>query len=202
MTRLYLIRHGETEWNRQRRTQGCGNDLSLSQNGLLQAKALANRLKNISVDTIYSSDLKRAYETAFEISKTIELPVNTSPGLREMNLGCFEGLTFDEIERQYKEVFEIWRSNPKETIIPEGEALITLQERISSEIDEIIQEHDGKNIIVVSHGISIKMLILKVLCMDISNHDRIRLDNAGISIIEYRGNRPVLTLLNDICHLA
>lgn len=201
MTKLYIVRHGETEWNKLSRTQGCGNDLSLSQSGKLQAEAIANRFKNIPIDAIYSSDLKRAYDTALEISKVISIPVNITTDFREMNFGCWEGLTTDEIKSTYKETFEIWKADPKEVVIPDGETLISLQNRVINKVNEIIKQHTGKNIIIVSHGISIKMLILSILCMDISYLSRVRISNTGLSIIEY-GDEPVLTLFNDTCHLT
>ena len=112
MTRLYILRHGETEWNKQNRTQGCSNDLSLSHYGINQVKEVANRFKNILVDTLYSSDLKSAYETADEISKIVNQPVNKTLSLGEMNFGCWKGLPSQEIDIKYKNVCEIWHFNP------------------------------------------------------------------------------------------
>jgi broad specificity phosphatase PhoE len=92
MTRLYLIRHGETEWNRENRTQGCSKDQPLSEKGLAQAKAVAERFRNNPIDVIYSSDLIRAYCTAKEISNIIGSPIKRTEILREMNFGCCEGV--------------------------------------------------------------------------------------------------------------
>lgn len=202
MTRLYVVRHGQTEWNKLNRTQGCGNDLSLSNIGISQAQSIACRLKNLAVDAIYSSDLKRAYETANEISKAHSIPVYVKQELREMNFGCWEGLTSEEIRLKYSDIYEVWRSNPRDTIIPEGETLILLQERVMQAANDILSKHTGKNIIIVSHGITIKIFLLSLLGMDISNHGKIRIDNASLNIIEYRDKTPVLTLFNDTCHLA
>lgn len=202
MTRLYIVRHGETEWNREKRTQGCSNDYSLSQEGKLQAIAAAKRFKDLHLDTIYSSDLKRAFETAQEISKAVSVPVNISEGLREMNFGCWEGLTFDEIMIKYADIYKVWSTKPKETIIPQGETLVMLQERVIHAVNDILLKHKGENILIVSHGISIKVLILSILGMDISHHSRIRIDNASINIIDYKEKYPALTLLNDVCHLV
>lgn len=201
MTRLYLIRHGETEWNKINRTQGCGNDLPLNDTGIVQAKSVARIFNNKKIDAVYSSDLKRAYETASEISNVTKLPVITTPGLREMNFGCWEGLTSSEINEKYSELHKIWSSNPGQANIPQAETLMMLQKRIIDTVDDIINQHRGKNIIIVSHGISIKILILTLLCMDMSTHSRIKLDNAGVSIIDCGERGTVLSLLNDTCHL-
>lgn len=201
MTRLYLIRHGETEWNKINRTQGCGNNLPLSSTGVLQAKAVAETFADKEIDAIYSSDLKRAYDTACEISNVTKLPVIAIPGLREMNFGCWEGLTSSEIRERYGEIHKIWISNPGQAKIPQAETIMMLQKRTIDTVNEIINQHRGKNIIIVSHGISIKILMLTLLGMDVSNHSRIKLDNAGVSIVDCGERGTVLSLLNDTCHL-
>lgn len=201
MARLYLIRHGETDWNIENRTQGCGNDLPLNLKGLEQARAVAQKLKDMPADVLYSSDLKRAYQTALEISKSTGLDIHVTDKLREMNFGCWEGLTTNEIRLKYGSIYSIWTSKPIDVNIPEGESIIMLQQRMVSSVNEIINCHRGKNIIIVSHGMCLKVLLLSVLNMDISLYNRIRLDNTGISIIEYGGSKPYLVLMNDTCHL-
>lgn len=201
MTLLYLIRHGETDWNTQGRTQGCGNDLPLNERGLKEAKALSLRFKNVPIDVLYSSDLKRAYQTASEISNVTGLCIHTTDRLREMNFGCFEGLTGEEIRLKYANIITAWTSKPRDAIIPDGETLVEVQKRMVSEVDEIINCHRGKNIIVVSHGMCLKVLLFSLLGFDISLYNEIRLDNTGVSIIEYKGGKPYLKLLNDTCHI-
>lgn len=202
MTKLYVVRHGETDWNIENRTQGAKNDLPLNDKGKAQAAALAQRFKNIEVDYIYSSDLKRAYQTAYEISIVKNVKINTDSRLREMNFGIWEGLTSKDIAEKYGSIFEVWRSNPKECSIPDGETLLMLQERVLKSIDEIINNHKGKNIVIVSHGITCKVLILSVLGMDLSYENRLRMDNTGLSILKYKELGPVVELLNDTCHLG
>ena len=111
MTRLYLIRHGETLWNIERRAQGIKN-IELSQRGIAQGKLLAQRLKKQKIDIIYSSDLSRAYETASIIGKEIDKPVYTLPEIREMNFGDWEGLTMSEIKENYKDIYDSWKNTP------------------------------------------------------------------------------------------
>jgi probable phosphoglycerate mutase len=136
-----------------------------------------------------------------EISKTASTDINVTSKLREMNFGCWEGLTMDEIKSHYGSIYEVWRERAADAVIPNGERLIDLQKRVLSAVDEILSQHAGENIVIVSHGISVKILILSILGMDISLHSRIRLDNTGVSIIDYYDDIPVLIQLNDICHL-
>lgn len=201
MTRLYIIRHGETDWNRENRTQGCGNDLPLNQKGIEQAVKLAERFKRISVDAIYSSDLKRAFQTAQELSKSTSLDITTSKMLREMNFGCWEGLTFSEIETRYSNIYEIWKDKPSDAVIPNAERLIDIQKRAMTAINEILLKHGGENIVIVTHGLFAKVLIVSMLGIDISMYNRIRLDNTSVSTIDVHGRYSVLSLLNDTCHL-
>lgn len=201
MTRLYIIRHGETDWNREKRTQGCGNDLPLNQKGIEQAAKLGKRFKNIPIDAIYSSDLKRALQTAQELSRTTSAGITASKSLREMNFGCWEGLTSSEIRSRYNSVYEIWRDRPLDAVIPRAEKLIDIQKRALSTIHEIILRHGGKNIVIVTHGITAKVLIVSMLGIDISMYNRIRLDNTSVSQVEVYDNYSALTLLNDTCHL-
>lgn len=154
------------------------------------------------VDVVYSSDLSRAAETAQAIGSVLSLPVHKLPGLREMRFGCWEGLTAKEIKDKYRDIYEIWSSKPKEVTIPEGEHIIDLQKRVLYTVNDIISKNEGKNILMVSHGISLKVLILSVLGTDIALHNRIRINNGSISIIDYLLNGPVLTMLNDTCHLV
>lgn len=201
MTKLYIIRHGETDWNREHRTQGCGNDLPLNQKGIEQAIKLAKRFESIPVDEIYSSDLKRALQTAQELSRTTSAGITTCETLREMNFGCWEGLTFNEISSRYNSIYEIWRDRPSEAVIPRAERLIDIQKRALPTIHEILLRHGGKNIVIVTHGITAKVLIASMLGIDISMYNRIRLDNTSISILDVYDKYSVLALLNDTCHL-
>lgn len=200
-TRLYIIRHGETDWNRENRTQGCGNDMPLNDRGVIQAVKLGNRFRNLPVDAIYSSDLKRAVKTAEEISKTTSADIITTEKLREMSFGCWEGLTSGEIRSKYGSIYEVWRDKPSDALIPGAERLMDIQKRAMSAVHEILSGYHGKNIVVVTHGVTAKVLIVSMLGIDISMYNRIILNNTSVSIVDVNDNNSVLTLLNDTCHL-
>ena len=201
MTRLYLIRHGETEWNRLEKTQGC-TDINLSENGYIQAGKLARRLLNEGIELVYSSDLKRAYTTASIIAEQLNMGVYTHPGLREMNFGCWEGMDFHSIKREYTETHRLWVSSPDKAIIPGAEELIEVQNRVTNAVKGIVDLNKGRRIAVVSHGVTLKCLIFGLLGIELGNLSKIRLDNCSLSIVEYRKGRYVLDLMNDICHVV
>ncbi len=200
MTKLYLVRHGETEWNRLAKTQGC-TDIKLSDEGYIQAHRLAGRLQNEGIAAIYSSDLKRAYDTACVLSDNLDIEVNTSVHLREMNFGCWEGMDFESIKNQYSDIHSLWVSSPNKAKIPGGEELMRVQSRVTNAAKGILALHEGEKIVLVSHGITLKCLIFGLIGIDLDNLSRIRLDNCSISIIEHKNQRYVLDLLNDTCHI-
>ncbi len=201
MTRLYLIRHGETEWNRLEKTQGCA-DIDLSENGYIQAGRLARRLLDEGIEAVYSSDLRRAFTTARIIAEQLDIEVHTHPGLREMNFGCWEGLDFHRIKKEYTEIHRLWLSSPDKAIIPGAEELIEVQNRATDAVKGIVELNRGRRIAIVSHGVTLKCLIFGLLGIDLGNLSKIRLDNCSLTIIEYRNGRYVLDLMNDICHVA
>lgn len=201
MSRIYIVRHGETEWNKMQRSQGCSNDIPLSEEGIKQAKAIAKRLKNEKIDLFFSSNLKRAYETARIISKEHNKDVIRCDEFREINLGCWEGLCFDEIKEKYNDIYLIWHNTPHLAQIPNAERIADIRERTIKKLNEIINTYRDKNILIVSHGITIKVMIAAVMGIDMSNVHKIRQDNTALNILEYNGSGFGILLLNDICHL-
>lgn len=202
MSKLYLIRHGETEWNLHNRTQGCV-DVPLNENGKLQAIMLARRMSSCRVDRIYSSDLKRAVETANYISQAVKKDVVVMEEFREINFGLWEGLTFEEIKKRFPEEHRIWIENPHRARIPGGEMLYSVFHRVMSGLKKILKDcGDDQNIVIVSHGGPIKLMVLGLLEIDISKYNKFRQDNTAVNIIEVnKEGKAVLTLYNDTRHL-
>ncbi|HHY90333.1 MAG TPA: histidine phosphatase family protein [Clostridiales bacterium] len=200
MMRLYIVRHGETQWNAEARAQGSQN-VQLTENGINQARLLANRIQHYPIHAIYSSDLDRAYETAKIIGKKINLEVNILNELREMSFGKWEGLTMDEIQQKYHDHYIVWRSTPHQAEIPDGERLLDVQTRSLKAVHQLLKRHKDQNILIVSHGVTIKSMILGLMDIELSNFYKIRQDNACLNIIEFREYGPVLVTLNDTAHL-
>lgn len=201
MTKFYLIRHGETEWNIQNRYQGA-TDIPLSSVGKLQTQAIANRMKDYEVDAIYSSDLSRAFATAKSIAKEKNLDVYTLPQLREINFGEWEGYTISELERLYGEEYKRFFLEPHKYPFPGEGSMEAVQMRIKKAVDIITSNHDNKKIVIVSHGGILKVLIMTLLELDLSFYKSFWLGNTSLSILDKKDTgKWVLSLLNDRCHL-
>ncbi len=200
MTRLIIIRHGETIWNSEFRFQG-HSDIPLNEQGRVQAGKLAKRLESEKIDQIYASDLNRAVETAEIIANCHNKPVQKLDLLRETKFGAWEGLNFSEIQKKYPDVWEKWRDNPRDTIIPEGEALEEVAQRVMQGIKQIVAKHHDETIAVVTHGGAIRLILSEILDMDMQYIWRIRQDNAALNIIDFYGERIIVSLVNDISHL-
>lgn len=202
MLKLYLIRHGETFWNCESKTQGCTN-VGLSEKGILQGKLLAEKLKktNDVFKKIFTSDLDRCHLTAKLIDKELQAGVEIDTGLREMSFGDWEGLTIDEIKRQHSKEYIRWRNDPCDAKIPRGEDLKAVQNRCLDSVKSISDIYSHGSIIIVSHGVAIKTIILGLLGLDLSRFYSLTISNASINKIEFRDYGPVITNLNDSCHL-
>jgi alpha-ribazole phosphatase len=196
-----LVRHGETIWNHVSRYQG-HTDVELSDTGREQARLLADRLRSEKIKAVYSSDLKRAYETASILAAPHQLKVQIAEELREINFGVWEGLTFKEISEKYKELAEKWYQSPASVRIPKGETFFEVKERAYNAIMKLLKENDPGTIIVVAHGGTIRAIICGLLDIDLNHAFRIQQDNTALNIIQYNKGFIVLSLLNDTNHLT
>lgn len=203
MTRLYLIRHGETEWNASSKVQGT-TDTKLNEKGILQAELVAKKLAGENISALYTSSLTRAKQTAGKISEALKLEAKELHNFREICLGPWQGLTIDEIKENYSDHFKIYREKPSEFNMPGAETFLQVAERFCNAVNNIVVDNQDKNIAVVSHGAAIKAAVISILGIDIEHYNKFRIDNASISILQfserYTGGVQV-QCLNDICHL-
>ncbi len=200
MKKLFLVRHGESEWNKLKKVQG-QKDIPLTEKGIEQAKLIGKRLINEGIEKIYTSDLKRAYDTARIIGKMLNIEVIPSKELREINFGIWEGLTSDIIKSKFSKEHELWLKNPEMLKVEGAESILDLQLRAMNEINKIIRDENIDNVLIVSHSATLKTIILGLLNMDIGYFKNMTLNNVSLSIIEFRQYNRVLTLLNDTNHL-
>lgn len=158
-TTIYLTRHGQTEWNIERRLQGRG-DSPLTEAGIDRAKELRERIKDINIDVIYSSPIKRALDTANLVKGDKSIEVITNDGLVEMCFGDYEGRRTDEVMEENPEWnIDLIMHGDTELCAPNGENLGSVRARIKETMDKLIDENRGKTILVVAHGITLKALM-------------------------------------------
>lgn len=155
MTEIWFIRHGETDWNRQRRLQGW-QDIPLNEFGVNQASLLAARMRaearSTPIHAIYSSDLQRAHDTAAAIAAATGAPLTTHTGLRERGFGLFEGRTYAEIEQRWPEESARWRKREPAWAPQGGESLLQVRERLTRTLHELVARHPGQQVALVAHG--------------------------------------------------
>jgi broad specificity phosphatase PhoE len=171
MTTLLLARHGETDWNRARRWQGHA-DRPLTELGREQAAALAERLADIALDAVYSSDLRRAAETAAAVAEAQGLQVVELPELREVSVGSWEGLTRDEAEAMFPEGFQRWLAGG--TGWEDGETYEEMSARVLGAVEQIAAAHEGGRALIVSHGGPIRAIHAAALGLEVEAYRRIR----------------------------
>lgn len=200
MTRVILVRHGETVWNKELKYQG-HTDTLLSAAGLRQAELVAARLADEPVAAVYASDLTRAFVTAETIAVPHRLTVIAMPELREIQFGHWEGLTYDGIYERWPEEYTQLFHRTDEVRIPGGETFRELKERAAAAVARLVENHRDQTIVVVSHGGTIRTIVCAALDLHLNHLWDIRQDNTAVNIIEYHKQRNIITLLNDTHHL-
>lgn len=196
--KIFLVRHGMTEWNIQQKWQGTV-DIELSNIGIKQAKNLAKRFKNENYVKVYSSSLKRAYSTALPIAENINSKPMVVKGLEEANVALWNGYQINDVKTRFKREFELWSNDPWAFV--EGvESLAEVQQRGVKTIKRILAENT-ENIVIVSHGLLIRTIVCWVLNLPLNQHRRFMLDNASVTTFEYFDNRMKLLSLNETWHL-
>lgn len=200
-SRLIFVRHGLTIWNHEFRYQG-HTDIELSEEGITQARALQKRLSTEKPSAIYSSDLRRAWQTAQIIAQSFCLPVNILPELREINFGIWEGLTYPDLEKNYPELLKTWLETPDQLIIPGGETFAIVQERALKVVKDIAQQYPDNTVIIVTHGGTIAAILCGLQGEPLRNLWKYRHGNTAVTILSVDKNRATVEILNDTSHLA
>jgi broad specificity phosphatase PhoE len=193
VTTLLIARHGETDWNRARRWQGHA-DRPLTKRGQAQAAELAERLADIALDAVYSSDLRRARETAEAVAHAQGVDVVQLAELREVDVGSWEGLTREEAETRFPDGFRRWLAGG--TGWEDGESYAEMSTRVLAAVDRIADEDESGRLLIVSHGGPIRAIHGAALGMDVEAYRRIRPvePNARLSAVCVEGGR-----LTELC---
>ena len=200
MGRLFIVRHGETEWNDEGRVQG-HSDVGLSEGGRQQSRAVARRLAYALINVAYSSDLRRAIETARIVLGERGVPLHTTPQLREYHKGVFEGLTAEDTKARYPELYDASPVKDLDFAPPGGESTRQVSARLAAFVADLKKRHQDETLLVVGHGGSLRAAIVALLDLPLEANWRFVMANCSISVIDTYPDNAVLNLYNDTSHL-
>jgi alpha-ribazole phosphatase len=198
--RLILVRHGETMYNAQRRFTG-QSDVPLNPLGERQAAALGECLATEHLDVIVTSDLERTRVTAEAIARHHRLPINEDIDLRELAFGEWEGYTYDEVLAKDANLAAQWRVDPASYAPPGGETVAQLRDRCARALNRWQTQYPEANVLWVTHGGLIGVLLCHVLDIDLKRRWQFRHDNASISEMRLNGDRAIIVRLNETAHI-
>jgi probable phosphoglycerate mutase len=201
VVKLFIIRHAESEWNPIGRYQGL-LDPGLSERGLKQAELLGRALEKEKLDAIYSSPLKRTYQTAQEIAKRHGLEIIEDRRIIEIDHGVWSGMLVEEVKERFPEDFRMWLEEPHRVKFEGGESLQDVFKRVKDFLEFIREKHWGQTVAVVSHTVPIRAMLCALLNIDLSKFWVFGCDNASYSLVHMEEKRNVIVKLNITCHLG
>ncbi|RLJ70912.1 putative phosphoglycerate mutase [Hydrogenivirga caldilitoris] len=201
MLKLIIARHAESQWNPVGRYQGL-LDPELTERGKAQAEALAYEFQKEKVSRIYSSPLKRTFQTAKIISDKLAVPLHREDRVIEIDHGNWSGMLVDEVKEKYPREFEMWLKEPHRVKFEGGESLEDVFRRVKDFLEYVRKEHEDETVIVVSHTVPIRCMYCALLDIDLSKFWSFGCDNASYSVVIMEDERNVLQKLNITCHLG
>ena len=200
MTRLLLIRHGVTESNKERRYMG-RSDEPLSSDGRWQARRLAQRLASARIDAFYTSPLRRAKETAEIVNQPHALQVRVEPGLNELDLDRWAGMSAAEIEARDPQAWQTWCADPSALLLEGIEPFADLRGRIRQALQRMRRNHQDQSVAVTTHDGVIRIAVLEALDMAAQLYRSITVDNTALTVLDICERRTYLRALNATGHL-
>ncbi len=193
---VYLIRHGQTKWNVESRIQGF-RDIELDETGLRQSQAVVEKLKQVPIDIVYSSPLLRARVLSEMISKQHQVVLHLDERWRELHAGDFEGWTWAEVEKHHLGVLKAIKQSNFTMPLPNGESLTQLQQRAIEAFQEVLSQHH-QNVVIVSHGGTIKALLCALLQVSLEQRDHFIIENGSIIHLKQTSDGWILHSIEHI----
>lgn len=202
MTKIILVRHGETVWNVEMKYQG-HSDIALTPKGQEQARKVGARLAREKIDAVYASDLSRAQFTAEQIAKRHNLQVVVVPEFREISFGEWEGLSYNSISTKWPEQMEKFYTLTDELEIPGGETFRQVKARAIEALKRVVNSHPDQTIVIVSHGGTIRTILCAIMNIHLNHLWNIQQANTAVNILNYYDdNKVMVELVNDVHHLV
>ena len=200
MSKVYLVRHGQTAWNVGEIFRG-RTDIPLDEIGKQEVHLAGEALKDESLHAVYSSPLSRSMETAENIAKFHSLSVTPLDAIIDISYGEWEGSGNQEIQSKYPELYALWMNEPHKVQFPGGESLAEVQSRTMGALDELVAKHKDENIVLVAHRVPNKVICCTLLGLDNSHFWRIQQDTASTNLFTYRKGQWIISFLNDTSYL-
>jgi len=202
-TQILLIRHGQTQWNREARFRG-QTDIPLDETGLAQAQVTAEYVAaRWPVTAVYASPLRRAMQTAEAIASARGLTVQPLEGLIDIHFGELQGMAFSEAQTRYPDLMRAWWKAPHTVRFPGGESLSVVRQRGTAVLREVADRHPGETVAMVAHTVVNQVLLCAVLDLELDHFWIVKQDTCAVNLIEWDAEweRYRLALMNDTSHL-
>jgi probable phosphoglycerate mutase len=201
MQTLYVIRHGETDFNAKNIVQGGGIDSDLNERGMAQAEAFFRRYRNIHFEAVYCSSLKRTYQTVQNFKFLCDIRYH--PGLNELSWGVIEGKeNTPEIKSVFSEILHAWKNGDLNRKMEGGESPIQVWVRVESALKDILRTHSKGNILICTHGRTLRIMLSMLLGYGLENMHLFQHDNTGLNLLHHQGNMLFYAdKINDVSHL-
>jgi broad specificity phosphatase PhoE len=198
--RLFVVRHGVTDWAQARRFAGW-QDIPLSEAGRRQCDAVARALESTTPVAVWASPLERTRVSAEIIAKPHRLGVALDAAFREMGFGQWEGLTREEVARRFPDDWKLWQTEPERFQAPGGEALTAVAGRVAQGLEALRAEHEGATAILITHAVVTRLIVLAALGLGPARLWAVDSTPAGISELEYRDDWVTVHRMNTLAHL-
>ena len=200
MTRIYLVRHGTTDWNKEEIFRGRA-ECPLNETGKAEGKALAAYFEDVPLAGIYSSPLSRAMETARPTAESKGREVVPDPAFTDLDFGTWQGLPLKEAKEKYPDLYRLWREQPGVVSFPRGENLTQVRSRTWEGLLRLAEGNPQRTILIVTHRVVTKVLICAALGLNHSHFWQVKQDSTAINCFEYSRGNFQIALINDTCHL-
>jgi len=203
VTILYLVRHGATDANLRRPyvLQGRGMDLPLNETGRRQAQCVQKLFERKPLAAVYSSPLRRAFDTAFAVAEPHRLDVGVVDAIIEADVGKWEGMSWDEIRRDFPEACADFQRDQSRYPYLGGETYLDVAERALPALNELMDRHAGRTIVVVAHNVVIRACAATLLKMPLTHAKDIQQNNGGVTLLRRENDRTDLITLNSVLHI-
>jgi broad specificity phosphatase PhoE len=200
MTKVYVVRHGQTAWNLEEVFRGRA-DIPLDETGKKEVHLAGEALKDETLHAVYSSPLSRSMETAENIAKFHSLSVVPLEAIIDISYGEWEGVSLEKVEKNYPDLYALWLNEPHKVRFPKGETLEEVRLRTMNAIEDLLQKHQQENIVLVAHRVPNKVICCALLGLDNHHFWRIQQDTASTNLFVFKNDQWIVSFLNDTSYL-